>query len=157
MARLVKGLTANRNRAVADVRRIFNRMVGNMGEAGCVAWLFEPKGYITIPVNDQDPEHLFDMAVEAGADDVVIGEDIVEIFTTPDDFQWVREWLQKRKVELETADLSMIPKSLTPLGTKETLQVMGVIEALEDLDDVQQVYSNLDVSDEAMAQYEAVA
>ncbi len=157
VALLVKVLTDNRNRAVADVRRIFNRMGGSLGEAGCVAWLFEPRGYITIPINDQDPEQLFDMAVEAGADDVVIGEDLVEIYTTPDDFQWVREWLEKRKVKIETAELSMIPKSLTQLGAKETLQVMSIIEALEELDDVQQVYSNLDISDEAMAQYETAA
>ena len=157
VAMLVHVTTDNRNRAVAEVRSIFNRYGGNLGESGCVAWLFEPKGYITIAVNDSDPEDLAIMAIEAGADDVTVADDLVEVFTTPEDFQAVRESLQKQGLAIESAELAMIPKSLAQLGEKETFQAMNLVEKLEELDDVQQVYSNLDISDEIMAEYETAA
>ncbi len=157
VAMLVQVTTDNRNRAVAEVRSVFNRHAGNLGESGCVAWLFESKGYITIAVNDSDPDDLAMVAIEAGADDVTVADDLVEVFTTPDDFQAVRESLQEQGLALDSAELAMIPKSLAQLGEKETFQVMNLVETLEDLDDVQQVYSNLDISDEIMAQYEAAA
>jgi YebC/PmpR family DNA-binding regulatory protein len=155
VALLVQVVTDNRNRAVADVRRQFNRHGGSLGESGCVAWLFEPKGYIAVAVDDRDPEELFDLAVEAGAEDVEISDDLVEIYTTSDDFQWVREFLQRRHIAFETAEISMIPKNLTQLDEQETMKAMRLIEALEELDDVQQVYSNLAISDEVMTSYEA--
>jgi len=155
VALLVQVVTDNRNRAVADVRRQFNRHGGSLGESGCVAWLFEPKGYIAVAVDDKDPEKLFEMAVEAGAEDVEISDDLVEIYTAPGDFQWVQEFLQRRGVALDTAEISMIPKSLTQLDEQDTMKAMRLIEALEELDDVQQVYSTLAISDEVMASYEA--
>jgi len=157
VAMLVHVVTDNRNRAVANVRRIFNRHGGSLGEAGCVAWLFEQKGYITVQPNDHDPEQIFDVAVDAGADDIVIGDDLIEIFTTPDSFQTVRDALQESGLHIESAELSMVPKSTVSLGEKETVQNMNLIDALEELDDVQQVYSNLDISDEVMTKYEAMA
>jgi len=155
VAMLVHVLTDNRRRAVSEVRRVFSRHGGSLGESGCVSWLFEPKGYITVSVNDHDPEELFDMAVDAGAEDVVIGNDLVEIYTSPNDLHEVKEWLQKRGVKLQSAELSMVPKSLAQLGEEETMRVMSLIDALEELDDVQEVFSNLDISDEIMAKYEA--
>ena len=157
VAMLVHVTTDNRNRAVAEVRSVFNRHSGNLGESGCVAWLFESKGYITIAVNDSDPDDLAMVAIEAGADDVTVADDLVEVFTTPGDFQAVRESLQEQGLALESAELAMVPKSLAQLGEKETFQVMNLVERLEDLDDVQQVYSNLGISDEIMTQYEAAA
>jgi YebC/PmpR family DNA-binding regulatory protein len=157
VAMLVHVTTDNRNRAVAEVRSVFNRHNGNLGESGCVAWLFEPKGYITIDVNDSDPDELAMIAIEAGADDVTVASDLVEVFTKPEDFQTVRESLQEQGLALESAELAMIPKSLSQLGEKETFQVMNLVERLEELDDVQEVYSNLDLSDEVMARYEAAA
>ncbi len=154
VALLVQVVTDNRNRTVADVRRQFNRLGGSLGESGCVAWLFEPKGYIAVAVDDRDPEELFELAVEAGAEDVEIGDDLVEIYTAPNDFQWVREFLQRRGIAFESAEISMIPKSLTQLDAQETMKAMRLIEALEELDDVQQVYSNLNISDEVMVSYE---
>jgi YebC/PmpR family DNA-binding regulatory protein len=149
VALLVQVLTDNRNRAVADVRRVLTRQGGTMAEAGAVAWQFERKGYIAIAPDGVDQDALFEVAVEAGADDVV------EVFAELSDFQAVRQALEDAGIAFETAELSMIPKTPMQLGEKETIQVMGVIEDLEDLDDVQQVYSNLDISDEVMAKYEA--
>jgi YebC/PmpR family DNA-binding regulatory protein len=157
VALLVKALTDNRNRTVADVRRLLNRMGGSMAEAGAVAWMFEARGYITLPVNDRDPEKLFEMAVEAGAEDVDVGTDLVEVYTAPDDLHAVREQLIASGVEVESAELSMIPKATVSLGENDTFKVMSLIDALEELDDVGQVYSNLDISDELMARYEEAA
>jgi YebC/PmpR family DNA-binding regulatory protein len=157
VAMLVQVTTDNRNRAVAEMRSVFNRHGGSLGESGCVAWLFEPKGYITIEVSDRDPDELAMIAIEAGADDVAVADDWVEVFTRPDDFQAVRESLQEQGLDIDSAELAMVPKSLAQLGEKETFQVMNLVERLEELDDVQEVYSNLDLSDELMAKYEAAA
>jgi YebC/PmpR family DNA-binding regulatory protein len=157
VAMLVHVTTDNRNRSVAEVRSTFSRHGGNLGESGCVAWLFEPKGYITIAVNDSDPDELAMVAIEAGADDVTVASDLVEVFTTPEDFQAVRESLQGQGLAVDSAELAMIPKSLAQLGQKEIFQAMNLVDSLEELDDVQQVYSNLDITDEIMAKYEAAA
>jgi YebC/PmpR family DNA-binding regulatory protein len=157
VAMLVHVTTNNRNRAVAEVRSTFSRHGGNLGESGCVAWLFESKGYITLAVNDSDPDELAMIAIEAGADDVTVADDWVEVFTTSEDFQAVRESLQGQGLAIDSAELAMIPKSLAQLGDKETFQAMSLVDRLEELDDVQQVYSNLDISDEIMVKYEAAA
>lgn len=154
VALLVHVLTDNRNRTVAEVRRSFNRHGGNMGETGCVSWLFESKGYLSVEPNDHNPEQLFEMAVEAGAEDVIISEDLVEIYTDLNDFSQVRDALRTKGIDLESAQLSMVPKSLMILNEKETIQVMDLIDTLEELDDVQEVYSNLEISDEIMLKYE---
>ena len=91
VALLIAVVTDNRNRAVADIRRWFNKLGGSLGEAGCVAWQFEPRGYFTLAPDDLDPDEVFDIAVESGADDVTFGEDLIEIFTEATDFQMVRE------------------------------------------------------------------
>lgn len=154
VALLVQVLTDNRNRTVADLRRVLTRQGGRLGEIGSVAWQFERKGYIAIPRDDQDVDTIFDTAVEAGADDVVLGDDLIEVYTAIIDFQTVQEALSKAGVPIDNAELAMIPNAPLQLGEGETIKVMGVIEALEELDDVQQVYSNLDISDEVMAKYE---
>jgi len=152
---IVEVLTDNRNRAVSDVRRVFSRHGGNLGETGCVSWLFEHKGYISIVPQDTDAEELALMAIDAGADDVKVDQDLVEIFTKAEDLQKLREVLQERNISFNTAQLSWIPKSVVQLDEKATIQNMRLIDALEELDDVQQVYSNLEISDEVMAAYEA--
>jgi YebC/PmpR family DNA-binding regulatory protein len=157
VALLIKTMTDNRNRTVAEVRRIMNRQNGTLAEAGAVGWMFHTKGYITLPVRDNDPEQLFEIAVEAGAEDVEIGEDLVEVYTAPDDLHAVREGIEAAGVEIDTVELSMIPTAMVPLGSNETFQVMKLIDSLEELDDVNQVYSNLDISDEIMASYEVAA
>lgn len=157
VALLIKAMTDNRNRTVADIRRIMNRQNGTMAEAGAVGWMFQAKGYITLPVKSQNPERLFEVAVEAGAEDVVIGDDLVEVYTAPDDLHIVSEALEAARVEIEDLEISMIPTTVIPLEDKDSFQIMKLIDSLEELDDVDVVYSNLDISDELMEKYEAAA
>jgi YebC/PmpR family DNA-binding regulatory protein len=154
VAFLVEVVTDNRNRSVADIRRSFNKLGGSLAEAGAVAWQFESKGYLTLEPDDLDPEQVFEVAVEWGADDVVIGDDMIEIYTEPESFSTVREALEKRGYGLDSAELTMVPKTTISLDEKQAFQAMNLISTLEDLDDVQQVYSNLDITDELMAKYE---
>ena len=151
VALLIKCLTDNRNRTIADVRRIFNRNNGNLADAGAVTWMFDTKGYITVARDDMDPDDIFMMAVDAGAEDVEVSDTFVEVYTEPGDLHEVREGLVGQGLTIEDAELSQVPKTLMTLGEKETRQVMSMIEALEELDDVQQVYSNLDISEEILA------
>lgn len=151
---IVEVLTDNRNRTVSDVRRVFTRHGGNLGETGCVAWLFERKGYISIVPQDGEAEEVALMAIDAGADDVKLDEDLVEIFTRLEDLQKVKQALTDAEVPIDSAELSWIPKSVVLLDEKATLQNMRLIDELEELDDVRQVYSNLEISDEAMTVYE---
>jgi YebC/PmpR family DNA-binding regulatory protein len=152
-ALIVRALTDNRNRSVADIRRTFSRHGGNLGENGCVAWMFEQKGYITIPLNGHDPDELFELAVEAGAEDVVIGEDTVEVFADVPDFQGVQEALASAEIAMDIAELSLIPKTTMDLQADKGLKVMSLVDALDELDDVEKVYSNLSVSDELFELY----
>jgi len=154
VALLVQVVTDNRNRAVAEVRRYFTKHGGNLGEAGCVSWLFSPKGVITVPAESSDPDSLFEMAVEAGAEDVQIDE-VIEIHSTPEDFESIRHVLEEAGVEIESAAISMIPSTFAQVEQKKAVQTMRLIEDLEDLDDIQNVYSNLDISDSLLETYEA--
>ena len=153
---LVKVLTDNRNRTVAEVRRLLQRSGGQLGEGSSVAWQFNRKGYLVLERNDKiNPDEVFEVAVEAGADDIITGGDSIEIYTDVDSFRAVREALLKKGWQPVTAEISMIPTTQTQLSPEDTKQVMSVIEALEELDDVQQVYSNLEISDEMLASMEA--
>ena len=152
-AMIVRALTDNRNRAVADIRRAFSRHGGNLGENGCVAWMFEYKGYVTIPLNGHDPDELFMLAVDAGAEDVVVGEDTVEIFAEVSDFQAVQEALSGAEIEMETAELSMIPQTKMDLPPTQGIKVMGLVDSLDELDDVEKVYTNLNITDEMFELY----
>jgi YebC/PmpR family DNA-binding regulatory protein len=161
VALLVQVLTDNKNRTISEVRRILTRQGGSMADAGAVAWQFERKGYIAItPDGGPDgggQDTIFEAAVEAGAEDVLFSDDMIEVFAELPNFRGVRQALEDAGINVETAELSMIPKTTIKLGEKETFQVMGLIEDLEDLDDVQQVYSNLDISDEILVKYEATS
>ena len=157
VAMMVKVLTDNKNRAVADVRRVFSRHGGNMAESGAVAWGFEQRGYIQCPRNGQSEDTIFEMVLEAGADDVEIGAELVEVYTAPDQLHAVRQALERAGLKAESAELVMKPRNLVNVAAKDAVSVMGLIDALEELDDVQQVYSNLDFSEEAVSQYEAQA
>jgi YebC/PmpR family DNA-binding regulatory protein len=152
-ALIVRALTDNRNRSVADIRRAFSRHGGNLGENGCVAWMFEQKGYVTIPLNGHDPDELFMLAVDAGAEDVVVGEDMVEIFAEVSDFQAVQEALSEAEIEMEVAELSLIPQTKMDLAPEQGLKVMGLVDTLDELDDVEKVYTNLNITDEMFELY----
>ncbi|MCG3210862.1 MAG: putative transcriptional regulatory protein [Anaerolineae bacterium] len=152
---LIRCLTDNRNRALSDVRRIFNKMGGNMAEAGSVSWMFETKGHISIERDKQDPDELFMQAVEAGAEDVEIGEESFDIYTAAADLHAVVSVLEEAGLTIDEAELLEMPKNEVELGPDETIKVMAIVEALEELDDVDQVFSGLAISDEAIAAMEA--
>ncbi len=152
---LIQCLTDNRNRTLADVRKIFNRQGGNMAEAGAVSWMFDTKGYITIERNEQDPDDVFMLAVDAGAEDVEISDGLFEVYTVPTDLHAVTTALEEAGLKPDEAQLSQFPKNEIELGRDDTIKVMTVINMLDDLDDVQQVYSGLAISDEAIAALEA--
>lgn len=155
VAMLISVVTDNRNRSIAEVRRVFNRKGGNLAEPGAVAWQFSRKGYIVLPLEGQDSDKIFEVALDADADDVVVGDELVEVLSSLDAFQQIREALQSAGFEVEDAELSYIPNMPVSLGDNDALQVMAFVDALEELEDVQQVYSTLDVSDELMAVYES--
>lgn len=150
---IVATLTDNRNRTVAEIRHQFSRAGGNLGENGSVAWQFEAKGLITIPTKGNDPDDLAMMAIDAGAEDVDVGDDQVEVKTEPSSLEPVRKALESSGLEVENADFAMVPKVTVELDEKAAHQVLRLIEALEDLEDVQRVYSNADFSDEAIESY----
>jgi len=152
-ALLVSVLTDNRNRTIAEVRRIFTRSGANLGESGCVAWMFDHKGYLTIVPKNGDAEDLALSAIDAGAEDVKISDEYVEVYTAMPDFQTVKEALEANGIEPESAELSWIPKTTMDLSEEETIKNLRLIDALEELDDVLNVYSNLNVSDEIIEKY----
>lgn len=154
IALLLPTLTDNRNRAVSDIRRILNRTGGKMAQSGAVSYLFEQQGFIIVEVGDMDPEELALLAIDEGAVDVNIEDNTVEICTEPKDFQKVKEALEKREATLTTAELTMTPRAMTELTEEDTFKIMRIIEMLEELDDVQQVYSNLYLTPEMVVQYE---
>jgi YebC/PmpR family DNA-binding regulatory protein len=153
IALLVEVVTDNRNRAIAELRHTTSKFGGNMADAGSVTWQFTRKGYIGI-TEDVDEDELFLIAADAGAEDIEFGE-ITEIFVELDDFQNVQLALEDAGIEMEEANVVYDPNAPIELSQGEALQVMNLIEKIEDLDDVQNVYSNLDVTDEAIAALEA--
>lgn len=157
IAMMVKVVTDNRNRTISDLRRIFTRAGGSLAENGAVAWSFETKGYISAPKENLDADKAFELALEVGAEDVEVGDETVEFYTQPADLHTVSKALQAAGLKPESVELIMKPKNTTTLEAKEALSVMGVIDNLEELDDVTNVYSNLDMNDELMAQLEAQA
>jgi len=154
---LVETLTDNRNRTVADVRATFARAGGSLGEAGCVSWLFESRGVVTVPIHDQPGDDLALLAIDAGAEDVKVEDDAVEVYTRPAELENVRRSLEEAGVTVASAEIAMVPKSTLGLGEKEALQTLRLLDRLEELDDVQRVYSNADFPDSALAAYAALA
>jgi YebC/PmpR family DNA-binding regulatory protein len=153
IAILVSALTDNRNRTVSEVRHQFSRAGGSLGETGSVAWQFEPRGIITIPLEGRDPDEVALQAIDAGAEDVDVQGDVIEVRTDPAALESVRRQLEAAGYQVENADFAMIPKTTIELDEKTAHQALRLIEALEDLEDVQRVYSNADFSDEAIASY----
>ncbi|MFO7740857.1 MAG: YebC/PmpR family DNA-binding transcriptional regulator [Anaerolineae bacterium] len=154
IALLVHTVTDNRNRTASDLRNAFAANGGSLAEAGAVQWQFERKGYIAIKPDHVDEEQVFDVVVEAGADDVDFGTDLIEIYAVPSRFAAVQEALDAAGIPTEAARLTMVPKGAVRLDEKETLRVMRVIDTLEDLDDVQEVHCNLEIADDVIAKYE---
>jgi YebC/PmpR family DNA-binding regulatory protein len=151
VAVLVDIMTDNRNRTAADIRHIFSRRGGNMGEAGCVSWMFSRKGYLTIEKNESLPseDDLMMLALESGAEDFKDEDNIFVITTSPEDFESVKESFTEKKIEFSTAEITMLPSNAVRIeDPEEAAKVLRLLEALEDHDDVQNVYANFDIPDE---------
>jgi len=155
---LVQALTENRNRTVAEVRNAFSRNGGNMGENGCVDWLFEAKGIIEVELAGHDPDELSLEAIDLGADDVDpvgIDDTTLTIYSDPSDLEKIRQALEAKKYNVVKAESTLLPKTKIDVSDEKVAhQVMRLVEKLEDLDDVQNVYTNADFPEEFAASYE---
>jgi YebC/PmpR family DNA-binding regulatory protein len=152
IALYVEALTDNRNRTAQEVRHAFTRNGGNLGESGSTAWMFARKGVVVVEkATAPDEERLLELALEGGAEDVRDSESSWDIISAPGAFQAVREALEAAGLEVFSAEISMVPQSSIPVDGGEAKQVLNLIEALEDLEDVQNVYANFDIPEEVMA------
>jgi YebC/PmpR family DNA-binding regulatory protein len=154
IALMIEVVTDNRNRAVAEIRHTLTRNGGSMAEAGSVGWQFNRVAYFSFPAEGQDQNKIFELAVEAGADDVTFDKNTIEIIGPVDSFKSISDSLAGSEIQPEDAGLRLIPKNEIELDPNATVQVMRTIEVLEELDDVQQVFSNLTITDEAIAKLE---
>jgi YebC/PmpR family DNA-binding regulatory protein len=153
VAVMIETMTDNRNRTSQEVRHAFSRLGGSLGEPGSVAWMFNRKGVIVLDkATAPDEERLLEIIVEAGADDLRDSDDQWEIVTDPESFRGVRKSVEDAGVQVASAELAMIPQNGVPVGEDKAGSVLKLIEALEDLDDVQAVYSNFDIPEEILAQ-----
>lgn len=144
----LESVTDNKNRAVADIRHIFSKAGGNLGSNGCVAYMFDKKGYFAIPGTSADEDTIMEHALEAGAEDVRRDGDIFEVITAPEDFEAVKTTLDDANITYENAEITMLPQNTTVLKGKEAEQMIRLMNNLEDCDDVQKVYTNADIPDE---------
>ncbi len=144
----IESVTDNKNRAVADIRHIFSKNGGNLGENGCVAWMFDKKGYIAIEKKVVDEDSLMETSIEAGAEDVREDNGSFEIITEPDDFESVKTAIDKAAIVYIDAEITMLPQSTTNLEGKQALQMVKLMEALDDCEDVQKVYTSADIPEE---------
>jgi YebC/PmpR family DNA-binding regulatory protein len=151
VALLIEAVTDNRNRTVAEIRHVFSKNGGNLGEAGSVGWLFEKKGYIVVDKAAKPEEELFEIAIEAGAEDVRDDEDNVEIITSPENFESVQAAIKSAGIEPQVAEVSMVPQNYVKLEGSSAQQMLRLMEAMEDHDDVQKVYANFDIDEAEMA------
>jgi YebC/PmpR family DNA-binding regulatory protein len=152
---LVMAMTDNRNRTVSELRHLFGRFGGNMGESGSVAWMFSKKGILTVEKPGVDEERLIEVALEAGADDVADDGDAFTVTTAPDAFEAVKDALDKAKIATVDASLSMVPSTTVSLTGTQAEQTLKMVEELEDHDDVQEVASNFDIPPEELERLSA--
>lgn len=144
----IESLTDNKNRAVADIRYIFSKNGGNLGENGCVAWMFDKKGYINIEKKSVNEEKIMEIAIDAGAEDIREEENNIEIITSLEGFESVKEAIDDASIPYLDAEITMLPQTAAYLEGKEAEQMIRLMEAFEDCDDVQKVYTNADIPDE---------
>jgi YebC/PmpR family DNA-binding regulatory protein len=155
VAILIEALTDNKNRSTAEIRNIISKKGANMAGAGSVSWMFAKKGYILIEKNQAKEEELMNIVLEAGAEDFKSDEKNYEVFTAPQDFDRVRQAIEEKGIKPQDAEVTMIASSTIKLAGNEARQLLGLIDALEEHDDVQQVYANFDIPDEIIEQINA--
>lgn len=149
---MILTMTDNRNRTVGELRAVLTRAGGTLGENGSVSWMFDQTGVINVTANGHDPEELALVAIDAGASDVQVEDDVVEIYTEPQELHKVQEQIATQGFEVEDSELVMKPKAMLQQEPDVAVKAVRLLEKLEDLDDVQSVYSNLDISDEVLAE-----
>jgi YebC/PmpR family DNA-binding regulatory protein len=150
VALMIEIMSDNRNRTVSEIRYILSKHSGNMGEAGCVSWVFNKKGYIVVERVQADEEKLMGLVLEAGAEDLRTDEKNFEVITSPDDFEKVKKVLEGNKIPFTLAEVTMVPQNYVKLDGKDAEQMLKLMEALEDHDDVQKVHANFDIPDEVI-------
>lgn len=150
VALMIECVTENRNRTVAELRHILTRSGGNMGDPGSVSWQFERMTYFALPSDAHNFDNIFELAVEAGADDIKQDDELIEIFGRPNSYQVIADHLTKAKIKPEESGIRFLPKQEITLDTEKTIKVMKAIESLEELDDVQNIYSNLNITEAAV-------
>ncbi len=155
VAMLVESLTDNKNRTVADVRHVFSKHNGSLGETGCVSWMFEKKGLIVIDKANADEDRLIEVALEAGALDVKATGKEFEVTTGPSEFETVKKAIEEGSFKYSYAEVTMVPQTTVRLTGKEAEQMVKLMDSLEDSDDVQKVYANFDIADEEMERLSA--
>ena len=151
VAILVDVLTDNKNRTVAEIRHLFAKHGGNLGETGCVAWMFARKGFIALNANQIDEDTLLEIVLEAGGDDIKTEANVYEIVTAPETFEDVRGVLEQKELTLDVAEVTMLPQNTVLVEGKQAEQVLRLMEALDDQDDVRKAHANFDISEEVMA------
>ena len=149
----VETLTDNKNRTVSELRHVFSKNGGNIGESGCVAWMFSRKGYIVVEQSSASEDDLLNIILEAGADDLKEDGSNYEIFTSPDSYEAVVDALKEHDIETAASNLGFIPQNYIKLEGKQAQQLLRLMEELEDHDDVQNVWANFDIDEEEIAQY----
>jgi YebC/PmpR family DNA-binding regulatory protein len=154
VALFIEVLTDNRNRTVAEIRHVLTKHGGSLGEGGCVAWMFDLKGVIAVPRNGRSEDEVLEVALEAGAEDLVTEDEAYHVTTAPSSLATVRDELQSRGLTVESAELVRVPQNTVKLEGKDAETMLRVMEALEDLDDVQRVSSNFDIPEELMRSLE---
>ena len=151
---MIEAMTDNRNRTVAEVRNAFGRGGGSLGESGSVSWLFDSRGVISIQPDRQDPEEVALKAIDAGAEDFRVDDGSIEVYTEPGAVESVRTALEAQAIKVTSAETAMVPKTMLELEAKDAVAVLKLVERLEDLDDVQKVYTNLELSEEVLKEFE---
>jgi len=155
VAILVQALSDNRNRTLQDVRTLFSRHGSSLGDSGCVSWLFDSRGLITVEINELDAEELALQAIDAGAEDVKVENKYIEIYTKPNELEIVRTALEQKNLPIASAELSMAPNTMVELEEKAALQTLKLLDKLEELDEVQHVSSNADFPNSIVEKYHA--
>ena len=155
VAVMIEVLTDNRNRTVAELRNVLDKCGGHLGTTGSVAWMFTKRGLITVERTQADEDKVIEVALEAGADDVTDSGDILEVLTAPEQLEPVKEALEQAKITVASAEVTMMPSSTTSISGKQAEQMVRLLEALEDHDDVQRVSSNMDIAAEELEQLSA--
>lgn len=153
VALLIEALTDNKNRTVSEIRHTLSKNGGNMGEAGCVSWIFEKKGYILVEKSKVDEDTLMSIVLDAGADDMKNDpkEDNYEIIVSPENLAAVKGAIENQKIPVALSEITMLPKNYVPIEGSAADQMVRLVDALEDNDDVQNVYANFDMPEDAMA------